>query len=82
MKNEKKSLITYLIFGTIIGIVSYYLNSSLMSFGLAVIVLVALQSILKTTMKLDEKFKWFMSNGGWLYIFIWFIVWTIMYNVI
>ena len=81
MQNEKKSIITYLIFGTLIGIVSYYLNSSLMSLGVAIVVLVALQSVLKAVMKLDEKFQWFMSNGGWLYIFVWFIIWVIMYNV-
>ncbi len=81
MKKEKKSIITYLIFGIIIGTTSYYLNSSLMSLALTAIVLIALQSVLKVTMKIEEKFQWFMSNGGWLYIFVWFIVWTIMYNV-
>ena len=81
MQNEKKSIITYLIFGALAGIVSYYLNNSLMSLGVAVVVLVGLHYVLNKIMKSKEKFQWFMSNGGWLYIFVWFIIWTIMYNV-
>ncbi|MBU3905368.1 MAG: hypothetical protein KJ906_04450 [Nanoarchaeota archaeon] len=81
MQNEKKSIITYLIFGILAGTVSYYLNSSLMSLSVAIVVLVGLHYVLNKVMKSKEKFQWFMSNGGWLYIFVWFIIWTIMYNV-
>ena len=85
MVNEKKSMLVYMASGIIVGIISYYpytyLNSSLIPLVLAVTVLIGMFYALKKIMKSNEKISWFMSNGGWLYIFIWFIIWTIMYNV-
>ncbi len=82
MENDKKSLTAYLIAGLAIGAASFYLKNNMLSFGLMLIVLGGLHTVIKKTLKINEKFKWFLSNGGWIYVFVWFITWTILYNVI
>ncbi len=82
MKNETKSMVIYLIAGIVMGGISFYIKNSLYSLVLAVAALAGIYYLLKKTLKINEKFKWFLSNGGWIYIFIWFISWTIFINVI
>ena len=82
MKNESKTMITYIIAGIIVGMISFYINNNFAVLGFAILVMVALSQVLKKVLKSDEKFKWFFSNGGWVYLFIWFIVWTLMLNLL
>ena len=28
-----------------------------------------------------RDYKWYFSNGGWIYFFVWFIVWIVFYNL-
>lgn len=81
MEKEKISLFAYVIFGIVIGIVSFYLQKGL--YGLVVMIagLFAMYAILSKLLKINEKIKWFITNGGWIYIFAWFITWTILYNL-
>ena len=30
--------------------------------------------------KINKELKWFLTNGGWLYLFVWFITWVIFFN--
>lgn len=81
MKTENKTTIAFAILGIIIGFASYILMNNYLSLGLAVIFLYLGAQIFKRIFKIDEKFSWFLSNGGWLYLFVWFIVWIIFYNL-
>ncbi|MCD6476801.1 MAG: hypothetical protein J7K26_01380 [Candidatus Aenigmarchaeota archaeon] len=83
-KQRKLELITmfiYLIASIIIGYLSFWLKNPMLSFVIAIFVLVIIAKLLKKIYKINEKFSWFMSNGGIIYIFLWIIVWTILYNL-
>jgi len=81
MKVEKKCVIIYLIAGVIIGYLSFLMGNNYLAALLAIIFLIVIEEVLKRIFKIEEKFGWFMSNGGWIYIFVWFIVWIIFYNL-
>jgi hypothetical protein len=80
MKNKNKSTIIYVIAGGLIGYVSFLLNNEFLALGLALVSLFLIAEILKRALKIDSKFKWFWSNGGWIYLFIWFITWVLVWN--
>jgi dolichol kinase len=80
MNRGTQSTIVYVIIGIIMGYASTLVNNYI-ALVLAVVFLFLIAEILKRVWKMNEKFKWFWSNGGWLYIFVWFIVWIIFYNL-
>jgi TctA family transporter len=85
MKNESKSFWILSVLGIIFGYVSFWLNkillSSIIPLILAVVFLYVFSTILRKALKINEKMKWFMTNGGWVYIFLWFVTWIIFYNL-
>ncbi|MFH0929404.1 MAG: hypothetical protein V1818_03550 [Candidatus Aenigmatarchaeota archaeon] len=81
MKTKTKSNLIYVLAGIVIGYMSYLLNDEFMSLGLAIVSFVLVAGLVKKAFKVEEKFKWFWSNGGWLYLFIWFITWVVFFNL-
>jgi len=88
MKTETKALIAFLVAGIIAGILSWIVgkmmpgnDSNFIALTIAIVILALLPKILKGVLKVNEKFKWWLANGGWIYIFVWFITWIIFYNV-
>jgi len=85
MNNESKSFWILSVVGVVFGYVSFLLNKSLQSsiipLVLAIVVLYASATVLRKILKVNEKMKWFMSNGGWVYVFLWFVTWIIFYNL-
>lgn len=81
MKTETKSTIIYVVSGIMLGYISFLVKDNYIALVLAVAFLFIMAEILKRALKINEKFKWFLSNGGWVYIFIWFITWIIFYNL-
>jgi len=81
MKPENKSTIAFIILGIIMGYVSFLLRNNYLSLAVAVIFLYVGAQIFKRGLKINEKFNWFWTNGGWIYLFIWFIVWIVFYNL-
>lgn len=82
MKHENMSLIIYFILGIVIGIASWALKNQWGALVMAVAVFVAMAYALRTVLKINQPMKWFFSNGGWVYFFVWFITWIIFYNVL
>ena len=94
MKKENKTMIVYIIVGIIIGYLSQLsvnlagkptglsepAPGSYIAVSLALIFLVITAEINKKVFKINKEFKWFWSNGGWVYLFVWFITWIIFYN--
>jgi hypothetical protein len=80
---EKKSISTlvYIIDGIILGYVSFLLKDEFLALGLTIIFFMLIARALKKALKLKEGFKWFLSHGGWLYFFIWFITWVVFFNL-
>ena len=81
MKPENISTIAFTILGIIIGYVSFLLSNNYLSLGVAVVVLYIGAQLFKRIFKINEKLNWFWTNGGWIYLFMWFIVWIVFYNL-
>ena len=80
MKPEFKVLSAYVMIGIVTGYISFLINKNYESLLLAIIVLYLTPVILKRVLKINEKFKWFLSNGGWHFVFVWFITWVALNN--
>ena len=86
MKPETKTMIVYIIVGIVIGYLSqlgrdlYGESGNYIAISLALIFLVVTAEVSKKAFKIDKNFKWFWSNGGWIYLFVWFITWIIFFN--
>ncbi len=87
MKKENKSMTVYIIIGIIIGYLSqlgrnlYGEQGNYIAISLALIFLVITAEINKKAFKINKEFRWFWSNGGWIYLFVWFITWIIFFNL-
>ena len=93
---EQKSVIIHAIIGVIIGAVSGILSSDPYQVGngfiflLMLVVLVVTGQLVQKLFNLaDEKtpegdkkydFKWWMMQGGLIYVGFWLIVWVLFYN--
>ena len=86
MKIETKIMIVYIIVGIIVGYLSilgrnmYGETGNYIAIALALIFLVITAEVNKKIFKMDKNFKWFLSNGGWIYLFVWFITFIIFFN--
>lgn len=81
MKVESKVTIAFAVLGIIVGYLSNLLMNNYLSVTAAIAFLYVGYQLFKMVFKINEKFKWFLSNGGWIYVFVWFIVWIIFYNL-
>lgn len=81
MRVENKTTLAFTILGVIIGYASYLLANNYLVLVVAIVFLYIGAQLFKKIFKLNEKFNWFMSNGGWVYIFVWFVIWIIFYNL-
>ena len=87
MKTENKIMAVYIVVGIIVGYLSFLVRNiygetgNYVAISLALIFLVITAEVLKKAFKMNQDFKWFWSNGGWIYIFIWFITWIIVWNL-
>ena len=80
MKKENKSLSAYFAAGIATGVLSFLIGDKL----IALVLMIAIAGILvKVLGKIlgEEKIRWWISNGMWIYIFVWIISWTILYNL-
>lgn len=78
---ELKTTLVYAIAGIVMGYVSYTLNQTLYALFAAIAVMVGITVVMRYAWKIKEDFKWWLGNGGMIYLFVWFIVWTLLYNV-
>jgi hypothetical protein len=86
MKVETKLMIVYVLVGIVAGYLSQFARNiygesgNYIAVSFAIIFLVVSAEISKKLFKIDKQFKWFLSNGGWLYIFVWLISWIVFFN--
>ncbi len=81
MKKEKLSTLIYSVAGILMGYVSYLVKNNYSALLLTIIFLFLISAVLRKVLKIEENFKWFWSNGGWIYLFLWFITWVVFYNL-
>ncbi len=74
-----RSTTIYCLLGIFAGYASFLINNPRIAFVFMVVILAITTFILKRIFKVD--YRWFMNNGIVAFLFIWFIVWTILYNL-
>lgn len=79
MKDETKSLLVYFVAAILAGYASFAVRDNLLALALAIAVFFVSSILVKNFLK--KQVKWLLSNGGYLYFFIWFITWVILYNL-
>ena len=85
MKDKQKTTLVFIIIAVLVGYFSFLITHSfetnLIQPFLALLVLFLMSEVMKPLLKINKKFRWFMSAGGWVYLFIWFITWIVFYNL-
>jgi len=49
--------------------------------GLGMVVLLVFITLVLNKILGKEKVGWWIKNGIWIYIFIWIISWSVLYNL-
>ncbi|MCK4335736.1 MAG: hypothetical protein KAT94_00190 [Candidatus Aenigmarchaeota archaeon] len=81
LNTSRVSLGIHVVMGAVAGYLSMFMGMALYSLGLAILILIitgyATQFILK-----KKGIKWWMSNGGVLYILVWLVAWIFFFNMV
>ncbi len=77
---ELRTTVVYTVVAILMGYVSLLINHTAFATLAAVIVLVIITLIMRAAFKIKEGPKWWLGNGVIVYLFLWLIVWTILYN--
>ncbi len=81
LNTSRVSLGIHIVMGAVAGYLSMFMGMALYSLGLAILILIitgyATQFILK-----KKGIKWWMSNGGVLYILVWLVAWIFFFNMV
>ena len=78
--SDLKTTLIYSALGVIAGYASFTLNDPRIAFVFMGVILALSTFILKYALKVPS-YRWFASNGVISFLFMWFIVWTIFYNL-
>jgi len=78
--SDLKTTLIYSALGVIAGYASFTLNNPRTAFVFMVVILALSTFVLKYAFKVPS-YRWFVSNGILTFLFVWFIVWTIFYNL-
>jgi hypothetical protein len=82
MKTETMTTLIFTAVGIAVGYLSWAIANNWAALGLALVVLVALPQVLGRALRVQEKFRWWLANGGWIYLFVWFISWVIFHTLL
>jgi len=66
--------------GIVAGYVSVFFSEAVYSFGVAVVILVVTGYAVGFVLK-KKGIKWWMTNGGVIYILVWIIMWIFLFNL-
>lgn len=78
---ELKSVLVHAAAGAVVGYASFVINQPLQGLLLMIVVMAVTTFSVKKIFRIDKKYKWFLSNGIIVYLFLWLVVWTIFYNM-
>jgi len=79
MKEENVSMLVFIISGIIVGGISKFFSAGI-SFLISVIVMIIIGKVLAK--KFGKDTKWWVTNGGLIYLFIWIIAWVLFFNLV
>jgi hypothetical protein len=66
--------------GAVAGYLSMFMEGALYSLVLAIVILVITGYVTELILK-KKGMKWWMSNGGVLYILVWLVTWIFFFNM-
>ena len=80
LNTSRISIGIHIVMGIVAGYFSIFLGRALYSLGFVILILIitgyATQFVLK-----KKGIKWWMSNGGVIYILVWLVSWIFFFNV-
>lgn len=80
MEDDKLNMIIYLFLGIFVGMLSYYLKNA--TYTLITVIIIAFLSGKVLERKFGKKgIKWWISNGLFIYFFMWIISWLFLLNL-
>lgn len=79
---DLRMTILYSIVGAIAGYISFQINNAGYAVLAMLIILAVMYVITKKLFKIKEDKKWWLSNGIIVYLLLWFVVWTILFNIV
>lgn len=85
MELRNKVIILFSVLGIIVGYLSFLItnltNFPEINILLLVILGLLVKKVLERKWKIKEGRQWWIRNGGTLYVLLWLVVWTILYNL-
>ena len=79
--SDRVAAVLFAVIGAVMGYVSAVLNQPLMSLAIAIVVIVVVWAIISKGLKIIEDKKWWTGKVA-LYIFMWFVIWTLFFNLL
>ena len=79
---DLRTTIFFAVLGIVVGYVSFLVKSNIASLVIMIIVLVAAKFLGQKMVKEKKDSKWWLGNGMIVYILLWFVAWTVFYNVL
>ena len=77
---EIRTTLVYAVLAVVMGYVSFLINHTAYATLAALFVLLAGTVAMRFVWKIKEGAKWWLGNGAVVYIILWMIIWTILYN--
>ena len=81
MNKETLAMVANFVAGAIVGFIAFLLKSNEYSIAAMVAVGIAMKFASEKIAGEKKDFKWWVSNGGFVYIFIWFVAWVLFLNL-
>ena len=75
------SLGIHTVAGVVAGYLSLFFEHALYSLGLAIFILLVTGYATEFLLK-KKGIKWWMSNGGVIYILVWLVTWIYFFNMV
>ena len=78
---ELRTAVINIIAGAAAGYASFVIDQALLAIFIAIVSVALLSLILGKLFGVKKGAKWWISNGVIIFLFTWFIVWTIFYDI-
>lgn len=79
---ELKTALFFAVVGAVVGYISFLLNNPARALIVAIVVYVVLYIAMKKIGKVQEGGKWWVGNAVIVYVLMWFVIWTLLFNTV
>ncbi|MBN2330292.1 MAG: hypothetical protein JXC85_00595 [Candidatus Aenigmarchaeota archaeon] len=79
LKASRTSLIMHMAAGALLGLVSPFMGRALYAIGLGLVAAFVLGHLMERALG-KRKFSWWLGNGLFIYLFVWFDTWIVAVN--